>query len=183
MTQRKTVLSLLPETGQSHNNFLVPSLISGGTFTKEMFYMIITIGTTSDDKRVLHKSWAGRDITVQLKQPCDVLNPVFVLGYDKNLISANYLHCPELNRYYFIDNIALMPGKRMELHCSVDVLMSYSADIDNINVVVARQENAGLTLMTDTSIMIKNYAIIDTYPFPEPFNVAFGSYVMQVIGG
>lgn len=145
--------------------------------------MIITIGTTSDDKRVLHKSWSGTDVTVQLKQPCDILNPIFILGYDSSIVSANYLHCPELNRYYYIDNIDLMPGHRMELQCSVDVLMSYSADIDNISVVVVRQENAGLSLIADTSIMIKNYAIIDTYQFPTRFDTAFGSYVMQVIGG
>ena len=145
--------------------------------------MIITIGTTSDDKRVLHKSWSGTDITVQLKQPCTVLNPVFIVGYDSTLVSANYLHCTEFNRYYFIDNINLMPGHRMELQCSVDVLMSYSSAIAAINAVIVRQENSGLSLVADTSIMIKNYAIIDTYQFPTRFDTAFGSYVMQVIGG
>lgn len=145
--------------------------------------MIITIGTTSDDKRMLHKTWSGIDITVQLKQPCNILNPIFIVGYDSTLVSANYLYCAELNRYYFIDNINLMPGHRMELQCSVDVLMSYSADIDNISALIVRQENAGLSMMADTSIMIKNFAIIDTYNFPNNFDVAFGSYVMQVIGG
>lgn len=145
--------------------------------------MIITIGTTRDDKRALHKSWSGFDITVQLKQPCNILNPVFILGYNSSIVSANYLYCAEFNRYYFIDNINLMPGHRMELQCSVDVLMSYSADIDNVSALIVRQENAGLSMMADTSIMIKNFAIIDTYNFPNNFDVAFGSYVMQVIGG
>lgn len=145
--------------------------------------MIITIGTTRDDKRVLHKTWSGTDITVQLKQPCNILNPVFIVGYDSNLVSANYLHCPELNRYYFIDNIDLMPGHRMELQCSVDVLMSYASQIDAITCVIARQQNSGLTLVPDTGIMVQNYNPIYIYNFPTSFDVAFGSYVLQVIGG
>lgn len=145
--------------------------------------MIITIGTTSDDKRVLHKSFSGNDINVQLKQPCDILNPVFLLDYNAGLVSSNYLHCQELNRYYFINSIYLLPGHRMELQCSVDVLMSYSTAIDNVNAIILRQENAALSMIADTSIMIKNYAIIDTYIFTEKFDVAFGSYVMQVVGG
>jgi len=71
----------------------------------------------------------------------------------------------------------------MELQCSIDVLMSYSEDIDTISALIIRQENAGLSMMADTSIMIKNFAIIDTYAFPEKFDAAFGSYVMQVVGG
>lgn len=145
--------------------------------------MIITIGTTSDDRRVLHKAWSGKDITVQLKQPCDILNPIFILGYDSTLVSANYLHSAELGRYYFINNINLMPGKRMELQCSVDVLMSYSAQIDRINCTVSRQQHSGLSLVPDTGIMVQNYNPIYVYNFPISFDVAFGSYILQVIGG
>lgn len=146
--------------------------------------MIITIGTTTNDKRDLTKSFFGVDVTVQPKQPCDILNPVFILDYNPTFISANYVYCPDFSRYYFISKPpTLLQGHRMEISCSVDVLMSWNAGIKNVSALIVRQENAGLSLQTDPSIMIKNYAIIDTYPFPEQFNVAFGSYVMQVIGG
>lgn len=145
--------------------------------------MIITIGTTSDDKRVLHKSFSGIDINVQIKQPCDILNPVFVLDYNANLISANYLHCADFNRYYFINNINLMPGHRMELTCSVDVLMTYANQIDRINCVVTRQQNSGLTLIPDSQIMIQNYDVINVYSFTNYFDTTLGQYIIQVIGG
>ena len=145
--------------------------------------MIITIGTTSDDKRVLHKSFSGSNINVQLKQPCDILNPVFILDYNANMVSANYLHCADFNRYYFINNINLLPGHRMELTCSVDVLMSYASQIDAINCVVMRQQHSGLTLVPDTGIMVQNYNPVYIYNFPISFDVAFGSYIIQVIGG
>lgn len=145
--------------------------------------MTITIGSTSDDRRTLHKSFSGTDINVQLKQPCDILNPVFILDYNAGLVASNYLHCPDFNRYYFINNINLMPGHRMELTCSVDVLMSYVTQIESINCVVARQQHSGLTLVPDTGIMVQNYNPIDIYNFPEAFDVSFGSYILQVIGG
>ena len=160
----------------------MPSLIAAAHLQGDDF-LIITIGTTSDDKRVLHKSFSGSNINVQLKQPCDILNPVFILDYNANLVSANYLRCPELSRYYFINNINLMPGHRMELTCSVDVLMTYANQIDRINCVVTRQQNSGLTLVPDTGIMVQNYNPIYIYNFPNSFDVSFGSYILQVIGG
>lgn len=146
--------------------------------------MIVTIGTTTNDKRDLNKLFSGVDVTVQPKQPCDILNPVFVLDYNSEFVSANYVYCPDFGRYYFIVKPpTLLQGHRMELSCSVDVLMSFNANIKNVSALVVRQEHAGLSLQSDPSVMIKNYAIIDSYPFPSRFDTAFGSYVMQVIGG
>lgn len=145
--------------------------------------MTITIGRTSDDRRKLHKSFTGSDITAQLKQPCDVLNPVFIISYSSDYITCNYVHVSDFGRYYFINNINLLPGNRAELSCSVDVLMTYADQISAINCVIARYEHAKLSEIADSNIMIKNYNIIDTYPLPNKFDVAFGSYVMEVIGG
>lgn len=145
--------------------------------------MYITIGQTSDDRRKLQKSFAGTSVQVQLKQPCDLLHPVFIMTWSSSYVHDNYIHAPDLGRYYYIDNVVLLTGSRAELQCSVDVLMSYASEIKGLSCVVTRQENAGLSLITDPNIMVKNYAIIDTYPFPTKFDFAFGTYVMQVLGG
>lgn len=76
-----------------------------------------------------------------------------------------------------------MPGHRMELTCSVDVLMTYATQIDRINCVVTRQQYSGLTLVPDTGIMVQNYNPVDVYNFSKTFDVSFGSYILQVIGG
>lgn len=145
--------------------------------------MQITIGSTSDDRRKLVKSWSGRDVTVQPKQPCDILRPTFILSYASDLLISNYLYCPDFSRYYFIDNIQVTPGNRFEISCTVDVLMSYRNEISRINCVVTRQEHSGLTLVPDSSIMLQNYTPLEIYNFPNSFDVAFGNYVLQVIGG
>lgn len=145
--------------------------------------MQITIGQTTDDRRTIQKSFTGTDIAVQVKQPCDILHPVFILTWSSSYVHDNYVHAPDLGRYYYIDNVILLTGNRAEIQCSVDVLMSYSTDILSLTCVVSRQEHASLSMITDPDIMIKNYAIIDTYPFPTKFDFAFGTYVMQVLGG
>lgn len=76
-----------------------------------------------------------------------------------------------------------MPGHRMELTCSVDVLMTYANQIDRINCVVTRQQSSGLTLVPDSQIMIQNYDVINVYSFNNYFDTTLGQYIMQVIGG
>lgn len=164
------------------NKYFCRRLMSGGIVIGGDF-LIITLGTTTSDKRALHKNFSGTDITVQLKQPCDILNPVFVVSYDAGLVGANYCYCPELRRYYFVTNIVLSTGHKMEISCAVDVLMSYRDEISAIRCVVTRQQNSGLTLVPDSNIVIQNYNPIDIYNFPTGFDVGFGSYVLQLIGG
>lgn len=145
--------------------------------------MIITIGRTSDDRRKLNKSFTGSDITAQLKQPCDVLNPVFIISYSNDYITCNYVHVSDFGRYYFINNINLLPGNRAELSCSVDVLMSWQSGIKSVKTLVSRQENAGLSTIPDSNIVIKNYDIINIYASNMSFDTAFGNYVLELYGG
>ena len=127
--------------------------------------MTITIGRISDDRRKLHKSFTGADITAQLKQPCDVLNPVFIISYSNNYITCNYVHVSDFGRYYFINNINLLPGNRAELSCSVDVLMSYSNQIGGLTVNVSRQENIVEPYLPDTSyIYLDIYDVVHLLP-------------------
>lgn len=150
--------------------------------------MIITIGTTSDDRRKLTKYFSGKEINVQLKSPCDILNPVFVLAYDTSYLTANYLHCPDFNRYYFINNIQVLTGNRIELSCSVDVLMSYNAEIKNLycNVVRTEDSTKRSIYMSDSAKPLEAKTITETHVFDaDPFvrGDGYRSYVLTVLGG
>lgn len=161
----------------------MPSPSGGGIF-KRSDSMIITIGTTQNDKKDLNKSFAGIDVIVQPKQPCDILNPVFTLAYDSSLVNANYVYCPEFKRYYFVTKPpTLLAGKRMELQCTVDVLMSWQSGIKSVKTLISRQENAGLSTIPDSNIVIKNYDIINIYASDVSFDTAFGNYVLELYGG
>lgn len=148
--------------------------------------MVITIGTTSDDRRKLTKSFSGTNITVQLKSPCDILNPVFILSYNKAYLTANYLHCPDFNRYYYINNIQILTGNRIEISCSVDVLMSYNTQIKNLTCNVIRQQSKQDKYLSDSSMPLRASTEFQVYNFDNnPFLLGDTgvSYVLTVMGG
>ena len=60
---------------------------------------------------------------------------------NKYVLSANYVHIPEFNRYYFINDIVSLRQNLWQITLSVDVLMSYKDQILETNAFVARNQN------------------------------------------
>lgn len=148
--------------------------------------MQITLGTTRDDKRVLSKSWSGTEISVTLKAPCDILNPTFSLKYNASFLTCNYLYCPDFNRYYFITNIVVETGNRLEISCSVDVLMSYQAQIKSLSCNITRSQSIRAPYISDSQKPLTTKTQTQTYVFDKtPFVSADGyqCYVLTVVGG
>lgn len=148
--------------------------------------MIIKIGTTSDDRLTLTKNFSGKEITVQIKSPCDILNPVFILSYDAAYLTANYLYCPDFNRYYFINKAQVLTGNRIELPCNVDVLMSYNRQIKSLICNIYRNEKLRMAYISDSNKPLTTKTQTQTYVFDkDPFVKADGytCYVLSVIGG
>ena len=56
-------------------------------------------------------------------------------------IEYNYCFIPDLNRYYFIENIEKMNGSIYKIRITVDVLKSFSSQIENINAIITKSEN------------------------------------------
>lgn len=106
---------------------------------------------TSSDNRALHKSWSGlKAVTCTVKEPCELSNPIFVLAFDNAVFNSNYCYCENFGRYYFVNERVLISGNRIELHCHVDVLQSYSEAISGLTVTVTRQENIGINHIPDS---------------------------------
>lgn len=83
--------------------------------------------------------------TVQgtLRDSTSLLDPVFLIaanapGFHANHI--NYLYVEQFERYYYITNIISTAQGLWEIHCHVDVLMSYADQIREQTAIVARQE-------------------------------------------
>lgn len=53
----------------------------------------------------------------------------------------NYCYIQDLGRYYFIDSVERMNGTIYKIRVSVDVLKSFSSQIENINAVITKSEN------------------------------------------
>lgn len=120
----------------------------------------VFIGSTSDDPRKLDKTitWlvqSGTTTPFEFKcyitGNCDILNPTLVLAYDSNVVGSNYANIPSWgNRYYFITSIQVIPGGKMMLSLSVDVLKTYETAIKECYCCVTRSESAEVNWVTDT---------------------------------
>ena len=53
----------------------------------------------------------------------------------------NYCYIQDLGRYYFIESVEKMNGTIYRIRVSVDVLKSFSTQIENINAVITKSEN------------------------------------------
>ena len=53
----------------------------------------------------------------------------------------NYCYIQDLGRYYYIDSVEKMNGTIYKIRVFVDVLKSFSTQIENINAIITKSEN------------------------------------------
>ena len=53
----------------------------------------------------------------------------------------NYCYIQDLGRYYFIESVEKMNGTIHKIRLTVDVLKSFSTQIENINAIITKSEN------------------------------------------
>lgn len=145
---------------------------------------------TYSDNRALRKSYNGLyTTTCTIKAPCSIIDPVFVIEYTNDALNANYCYCSNLGRYYFVKDRILATGGRIELHCHVDVLMSFQSAIQSLTTDIVRYEGAGINYVPDNMLPIYPQKQARTIAFDgAPFNlsVATGTsfnFVLNVSGG
>lgn len=103
--------------------------------------MILKFYKCNDDPLVINKTLGSVVATlsdVTIKDSTNIINPVFILRYNSNIFSANYLHSDDFSRYYFIENI-VVEQQRIFVYCKVDVLYTYRTDILKTTCYVERQ--------------------------------------------
>lgn len=126
--------------------------------------MIVKLYKTNSDPRDVDKIlYSEISVDAMLKGECSVTNPLLMLqkGSHGFFAGYNYLYIPELGRYYFIDNIAFLPGNYIDISTHVDVLMSFKTQIRGINAFIERQEYVFNPYMNDNLTPIAQGSIID----------------------
>lgn len=146
---------------------------------------------SSADPRKLDKSGNLQTIfggiEAKLKDDCDLMNPTFVLYTNNDYVRINYLYCSTWGKYYFVNDISFSAGRTMELHCSVDVLMTYRAAIRDLNVNVYRQEFLKNKNLVDSEYVTGVQMNTENHYFnDDPFNADLNAdrcYMLTVVGG
>lgn len=114
----------------------------------------------------------------------NLINPVIVInGFStvEDFAIYNYCYIPKMKRFYFIENIRALRGKRIEIQCKVDVLESFKTDIRASKQLVARQENAKSQYLVDNRLPISKKTDILVNNFGASFTEN-NSFVLTTVG-
>lgn len=119
-------------------------------------------------------------LTGTLRDEADIVDPEILVEYHGTLTNTNYMHIPELNRYYFITKIESVRTNlwRVTGHC--DVLKTYAQAILGTECVVARSESNYNLLLNDAMFKVYSNPRLQCANFPNKFTGE--SYVLVMNG-
>lgn len=120
-----------------------------------------------------------------LREGTSIIDPVIVVqasapGFHAN--GSNYIYVEEFGRYYYITNIVSTYNSLWELHCHVDVLMSYKEQIRAQTAIVARQESKYNLYLDDGIFMVYQNPKIQTKFFSNATPFETQEFVLVVAG-
>ena len=144
------------------------------------------------DKRTVHKNISLLfEMQGEFKHSNDVLHPSFTVKNAPAYRDCNYCYISDngYGRYYFIEKVVHMNGGICRYDCSIDVLMSWKDEIDNLDCKIVRNENKGFSLLQDSRVVFTPESQIEVFRFPKSFDsksiglADSANYVVTMIGG
>ena len=116
--------------------------------------------------------------TVTLKEGCSQDRPVFICtGND-----FNYNYCIWDSKYYFIDEIISLKNNLIEIHCIMDPLATYKAEIIASTQFVSYSSQHGDTWLADTRIPLKASTAVSYQTAQTGVLSNIGCYILTVTG-
>lgn len=136
----------------------------------------------SDDKVVNKDLDAIRSsVTCELKSDCSILTPVFLVsGAVSDYADVNYVYCEDFYRYYYITDIISAGGSMTEIHCRVDVLMSWKDSFLERDAIVERNAYEYNLMLEDSEFRTYANPIVITKNFSGGFTSP--CYVLTAAG-
>lgn len=92
---------------------------------------------TFNKNRLVKTVGTATVLSVSLKSPCDLHDPVVELTHNGTNMGFNYAYIADFGRYYFVDPPEI-DGKIDVMRLHVDVLMSFANDVKASNVIASR---------------------------------------------
>ena len=96
-------------------------------------------GIKNKINKTLENGLTINDVIIQ--NDFDITNFDLLIKNSNFNLEYNYCFIPDLNRYYFIENIEKMNGSIYKIRITVDVLKSFSSQIENINAIITKSQN------------------------------------------
>lgn len=152
--------------------------------------LTVQIGKTFDDPKELQKtiSWLEDSFSCKPSEPCNILSPVLILGYNANIINCNYVYISDWHRFYFYKDPQILTGGRMSLQLSIDPLYTWASTILNSEGIIIRATLPAPTLIPDGQYpLITSQRVIQNAVFSNPngyfLNAANSSFILTTLSG
>ena len=137
----------------------------------------------ASDGRVINKTLLGeQSFNGVPRDIANVMQPIIDFENDE-ILRYNYAYIPEFERYYDIVDRTATRDDVWTVTFSVDVLMSFRGDINQLPVIVDKQSMSenGNEYIDDNSLVAENVMFQTVYNFPEGFNDT-GEYILITAG-
>ena len=96
-------------------------------------------GIKNKINKTLENGLTVNDVVIQ--NDFDITVFLFFIKYNSFNSEYNYCYIQDLGRYYFIESVEKMNGTIYKIRLTVDVLKSFSTQIENINAIITKSEN------------------------------------------
>ena len=96
-------------------------------------------GIKNKINKTLENGFTVNDVVIQ--NDFDITAFELLIKNNNFTSEYNYCYIQDLGRYYFIDSVERMNGTIYKIRLSVDVLKSFSTQIENINAIITKSEN------------------------------------------
>ena len=143
--------------------------------------MTLNIGTTGDPLHKLNKNITfpeGLSLSGDLKEDCDICDPVIEIETTANLSGYNYAYIPEFSRYYYINKIENTGAKFWRLSMHVDVLYTYRTQLLNCECIAANSFNRFNMYLPDSNYKAYQNDHILINKFPSGFDRTHARFVL-----
>lgn len=132
--------------------------------------MTLDLMYNTDDHNVINKNpTVLESYEYVVGNGSSVIDPIFILHDDIDVTESNYCYVPAWGRYYYINDMITNANGLWELHCHVDVLMSFASGILDNDALIARQENDYNLYLPDGRLKTVDIPLIQTLLFPDGF--------------
>ena len=150
-----------------------------------MSFNVAFYNNKSDNRQVHKQISIIKNTLCDANENMDIVNPSLKINYDSDLLSANYMYIPKLNRYYYITNIEIPNGKFLILSGHCDVLMSFWNSIKKCQCVAGRSSSNFDEYLDDPMISVKNTYRTESRRLSGEFTPSAGGlnhYVLSIGG-
>lgn len=146
--------------------------------------MTIKVYTTFSKRKNSTKQPAGgTDVTVKLKTPTSILNPVFEIS--ATYASYKYVYVSSWNRYYYVTDVIYITNDIVEMYCTCDIMASHKTEIGSYNAYVLRSSYSYDLMLHDDELSQGQEYVQDISGSRTTIlasTVKQGAYVLRTVG-